>query len=93
VLRGSHRGKEYEVTLANTAVVGARSSCDCVLSEERDLAPQQFELMQRDRRVMIRNLAEAPPTLLNGLALDDWQPLKSNDLVGTGDTILRVVYT
>jgi hypothetical protein len=64
-----------------------------VLSEERDLAPQQFELMQRDRRVMIRNLAEAPPTLLNGLALDDWQPLKSNDLVGTGDTILRVVYT
>lgn len=93
VLRGSRRGREYALTLEASAVVGSRSTCDLVLAEETDIAARQFELAQRDRRVMIRNLAgAASPTLLNGLALTDWEPVKSNDLVGTGGTILRVVY-
>lgn len=92
VLRGSRRGREYALTLETTAVVGARSTCECVLADERDIAPRQFELAQRKGRVMIRNVAKSGPTLLNGLAIPDWQPLNSNDLVGTGETILRVLY-
>ena len=92
VLRGSRRGKEYSLTLENAAVIGSRSTCELVLTDERDIAPQQFELAQRDRRVMIRDLATTAATLLNGLAIHDWEPIKSNDLVGTGETVLRVVY-
>ena len=93
VLRGSRRGKEYALTLGNTAVVGSRSTCELVLSDEREIAAQQFELAQHDRRVLIRNLATTAPTLLNGLAIVDWEPIKSNDLVGTGETVLRIVYS
>ena len=92
VLRGSRQGREYAVTLESSAVVGARSSCNLVLSDERGIAPRQFELAQRERRVMIRNLAKNRPTLLNGMELNDWSPVKSNDLVGTGETIFRMVY-
>ena len=93
VLRGSRQGKEYALTLGIAAVVGSRSTCELVLTDEREIAPQQFELAQHDRRILIRNLAATAPTLLNGLAIVDWEPIKSNDLVGTGETILRIVYS
>jgi VWFA-related protein len=93
VLRGSRPGKEYSLTLGSSAVVGSRSTCELVLTDEREVAARQFELAQQDRRVMIRNLTATAPTLLNGLAIIDWELLKSNDLVGTGETILRIVYS
>ena len=93
VLRGSRPGKEYSLTLGSSAVIGSRSTCELVLTDEREVAARQFELAQQDRRVMIRNLTATAPTLLNGLAIIDWELLKSNDLVGTGETILRIVYS
>ncbi|MEM7481210.1 MAG: VWA domain-containing protein [Acidobacteriota bacterium] len=91
VLRGSRKGREYRVLLRDRAVVGARSTCDLVLTDEADIAPEQFELTQVAKDVFLRNLSERSPTLVNGLASTDGHVLKSNDLVGTRETILRAV--
>ncbi|MEM7048690.1 MAG: VWA domain-containing protein [Acidobacteriota bacterium] len=91
VLRGSRKGKEYRLLLRNKATIGSRSTCDLVLADEEDIAAEQFELVQLDRQVFIRNLAERAPTLVNGLTLSEGQTLKTNDLVGTRGTIFRTV--
>ena len=72
-------------------MVGARSTCDSVLNDA-GVAPEQFELLQRDGRVYIRNLAGSNPTLVDGLALTEQHPLKSGSLVGNRDFIVRIVY-
>ena len=39
VVRGSRKGKEYKVRFRERAVVGSRSTCDCVLGEEKGHCP------------------------------------------------------
>lgn len=91
VVRGSRKGKEYWVTLRERAVVGARSTCDCVLAEEPGMAAEQFELTQDDGQVFLRNLAPTNPTRMGGHAVTSARRLKSGDLVGTNETILRII--
>ena len=91
VVRGSRKGKEYRLTLEDRAVVGARSTCDCVLTDEEGVAPEQFELVQKDNHVLLRNLATTNPTRMGGHAVQDLRRIRSNDLVGTAEMILRVI--
>ncbi len=91
VVRGSRPGRQYRLMLQDRAVVGSRSSCDCVLVDEPNVAPSQFELMQEAGQIIIRNLSETHPTLLDGLPIGEHQALKSDDLIGTREVILRVV--
>lgn len=91
VVRGQNKGREYRTVLRARAVVGTRSTCDCVLAGEENIGKEQFELLQRDDQVYVQNLDEHRPTLINGLAMKSRQPVNSGDLVGTQDTILRVM--
>ncbi len=91
VVRGSRPGRQYRLMLQDRAVVGSRSSCECVLADEPNIAPAQFELTQDIGQIYIRNLADDHPTLLDGLPIGDHQVLKSDDLIGTREVILRVV--
>jgi hypothetical protein len=91
VVRGTKPGRQYTLTLFKNAVVGSRSTCDCVLVDP-GVAPKQFELLQHDGRVYIRNLTITNPTLVDGLNLTERYPMKSGSLVGNRDFILRIVY-
>jgi VWFA-related protein len=91
VVRGTNAGRQYTVTLFSNAVIGSRSTCDCVL-QEPGVAPEQFEIYQLDGRVYIRNLSEASETLIDGLPVTTHHPLRSGALVGTRDFIVRIVY-
>ncbi|MDX1502439.1 MAG: VWA domain-containing protein [Thermoanaerobaculia bacterium] len=92
VVRGSKPGREYRIILQDRAVVGRRSTCDCVLVGEPTVEPEQFELLQRGGRVYVQDLASGTPTLLDGYPVEDRTPIESGDLIGTGDLILRVVF-
>jgi hypothetical protein len=91
VVRGEKSGRQYTLTLFKSAIVGSRSTCDCVLSET-GVASLQFELYQLDGRVYIRNLADSNPTLVDGMSIPDRHQLKSGSLVGNRDFIVRLVY-
>ena len=93
VVRGQQPGKQYSLTLLERAVVGTRSTCDCVLIEEPGVGAEQFELLQIDGNVYIRNLGtQANPTLMDGLPIEDKQRIQSEALVGTRDFIVRVIF-
>ncbi len=91
VVRGSRKGKEYRLTFRDKAVVGARSNCECVLTDEVGISPEQFELTQGDGQVFLRNLAPSNPTRMGGHAVLQARRLRSGDLVGTSELILRVI--
>lgn len=92
VVRGQKQGKQYNVTLLDKAVVGARSTCDCVLYDEPGVSPEQFELCQIDGYVFMRNLSTENPTLVDGLPTESQQRIQSEALVGTRDFIVRVIF-
>ncbi|MFQ5527443.1 MAG: VWA domain-containing protein [Thermoanaerobaculia bacterium] len=92
VVRGKQPGRTYNVTLLEKAVVGARSTCDCVLLDEPGTSPEQFEFFQMDGHVFIRNLSKDHPTLVDGLPTDDHQRIQTEALVGTRDFIVRVIF-
>ncbi|MDY7093095.1 MAG: VWA domain-containing protein [Acidobacteriota bacterium] len=91
VVRGSRKGKEYRLTLREQATVGKRSTCDCILTDEENVAPVQFELFQRSGAVWIRERSEAGTTRLGGRPLEEERSVRTGDLVGTQETILRIV--
>lgn len=92
VVRGSRRGRQYAVEVTRAAVVGRRSDCDLVLSDEPGIEPQQFELTYDSGALYVRDLAEHNPTLLGGQPVAGKTRVDSDALLGTGSTILRVVY-
>ncbi len=92
VVRGKNPGKQYSVTLLEKAVVGVRSTCDCVLFDEPGVSPEQFELYQMDGHVFLRNLSKDNPTLVDGLPTENQHRIQSEALVGTRDFIVRVIF-
>ena len=92
VIRGSRQGRQYNLMIKGRGVVGSRSDCDCVLIDETDIEPQQFELYFDGIKVLIRNLSETHPTLINGQTITGRTEISSNTLIGTDATILRLVY-
>ena len=92
VVRGSRRGKQYSFLVDDTAVVGKRSSCTCVLTDETGIDAEQFELIHEEGGLFIRNLSEHLPTLISGGPINGKLRLSSDTLIGTGDTVLRIVF-
>ena len=92
VVRGSRRGKQYSFVVDDTAVVGKRSSCKCVLTDESGIDAEQFELIHEDGGLFIRNLSNHLPTLISGGPINGQLRLTSDTLIGTGDTVLRIVF-
>ncbi len=91
VLRGHNKGKQFRALLRETLVVGSRSTAGLVIAGEVNVCPEQFELAQDGSDILIRNLDESRPTLVNGHELEQRHVLKSGDLVGNGDVILRTI--
>ncbi len=92
VVRGSRRGKQYSFIVDGSAVVGKRSSCTCVLTDETGIDAEQFELSHEDDGLFIRNLSKNLPTLISGGPINGKLRLTSDTLIGTGDTVLRIVF-
>ena len=62
------------------------------LAELRARNEEEFELLNEGGDIHILNLSNRMPTLLAGRPLDDKTRLHSDALVGTGETILRIVF-
>lgn len=92
VVRGRRPGHTYSLTLLERAVVGSRSTCDCVLVDEPGIAAEQFEFYQMDGHVFIENLSERNPTLVDGLPTEHQHRIQSEALVGTREFIVRVIF-
>jgi hypothetical protein len=92
VVRGSRRGKQYSFVVDDNAVVGKRSTCTCVLTEESGIDAEQFELTHEDGGLFIHNLSSQLPTLVSGGPISGKLRLTSDTLIGTGDTVLRIVF-
>jgi hypothetical protein len=92
VVQGSRKGRQYSFVIDDRAVVGRRSSCDCVLAEETGIDAVQFELIHEDDTLYIENLSDRLPTLVTGQPLTDKLPLSSDTLIGTGETVMRIVF-
>jgi len=91
VLRGRNKGKQYRSLLRQKLVVGSRSTADLVVVGEVNVGAEQFELTQDGGDVIIRNLNDERPTLINGLDMETGQRLQAGDLVGNEDVIFRTV--
>lgn len=92
VVRGSRTGRQYSLVVKDRAVVGRRSDNDCILAEETGIEPVQFELIHEDGDLFIENLSNRTPTLIGGHPLTTKLRLTSDTLVGTGETVLRIVF-
>lgn len=92
VVRGKKPGRTYNLTLLDKAIVGTRSTCDCVLPDEPGVAPEQFELFQMDGHVFLRNLSDRNPTLVDGLPTEHQHRLQTEALVGTREFIVRIIF-
>ena len=92
IVRGSRRGRQYSFVVAENAVVGKRSTCDCVLTDETGIDAEQFELLHEEGGLFIRNLSQHLPTLISGGPIRGKIRLTSDTLIGTGDTVLRIVF-
>ncbi len=92
VVQGSRKGRQYSFVVSDRAIVGRRSSCDCVLAEEIGIDAQQFELLNIDEGLAIENLSDRRPTLVAGHPLTGRDRLASDTLIGTGETVLRIIY-
>ncbi len=73
-------------------MVGKRSDCDCVLAAESGIDATQFELVNEEGGLSIRNLSDRLPTLITGRPIEGEARLTSNTPIGTGETILRIVF-
>lgn len=91
VVRGSRKGREYRFQLTERATVGKRSSCECVLADEETLAPEQFVLERRAGEIWLRDLSRSGTTRVGGRPLEGERQVTSGDLVGTQETILRLM--
>jgi len=92
VVRGSRKGRQYSFVVRDRAVVGRRSSCDCILAEETGIDAVQFELLHEEGEIYIENLSDRLPTLITGHPITSKLRLTSDTLVGTGETVLRIVF-
>lgn len=73
-------------------MVGRRSSNDCVLAEETGIDAVQFVLLHEDGELFVENLSDRQPTLVEGHPLTGKVRLDSNTLIGSNETILRIVF-
>jgi VWFA-related protein len=92
VVRGSRKGRQYSFVVRERAVVGKRSSNDCVLAEENGIDAVQFELFHERGELFIENLSDRLPTLIAGHSLTGRVRLDNDTLLGTGETVLRLVF-
>ncbi len=92
MVRGSRKGRQYSFVVRERAVVGKRSSNDCVLAEENGIDAVQFELFHEHGELYIENLSDRLPTLIAGHSLTGRVRLDNDTLLGTGETVLRLVF-
>jgi hypothetical protein len=92
VVRGSRKGRQYSFVVRERTVVGRRSSNDCVLAEETGIDAVQFELLHENGELFVENLSDRLPTLVDGHPLTGKVRLDSNTLIGSNETILRIVF-
>lgn len=91
VVRGSQKGRQFRCVMKRALTVGSRSTCDLVIPGEDNLDPEQFAVVQDGDTVFIESRSDNRPTLVNGLPIESNQILRSGDLIGNGDVILRFV--
>lgn len=92
VVRGSRKGRQFSFVVENRAVVGRRSDCACVMAEETGIDAMQFELIHENGELFIENLSNRLPTLVESEPLTGRLRLTSDTLLGTGESLLRIVF-
>lgn len=90
VVRGRQGRKTYDITLRGKAIIGRSSDCDIALPEDDTASGHHCGLEFIQTKVIAYDLNSKNGTLLNGVSLKGRSPLADGDIVGVGDTELRV---
>ena len=90
-MTGPRRGEQVALTLGPTAVLGRVPGCALALPEDPEVSSCHAELEAlASGRVALRDLGSTNGTRLNGIGIQATHPVGDGDVIGIGQTDLRV---
>ena len=90
-MTGPRRGQQVTLTAAPGAVLGRVPGCDLILTEDAEVSSRHAQIeVLANGRLVLRDLGSTNGTRLNGIAIATAHPLCDGDVIGIGQTELRV---
>ena len=90
-MTGPRRGERMALNLAPRAQLGRIQGADLPLSQDPEVSSRHAEIEVLDNgRVVLRDLGSTNGTRLNGIAIQATHPVQSGDVIGVGQTELRI---
>ena len=90
-MTGPRRGQQVILTAAPGAVLGRVPGCDLVLTEDAEVSSRHAQIEAlANGRLVLRDLGSTNGTRLNGIAIETAHPLRDGDVIGIGQSELRV---
>lgn len=91
LMTGPRRGEQVALVLDPTAVLGRVPGCALALPEDPEVSTRHVELEAlTNGRVVLRDLGSTNGTRLNGIGIHATHPVGDGDVIGIGQTDLRV---
>ncbi|WP_295882311.1 VWA domain-containing protein [uncultured Thiohalocapsa sp.] len=93
IIGGPRSGERVTLRLAPDAVIGRAPSCALSLGDDPEASSRHARievLAMEKQRIVLRDLDSTNGTRLNGVNVQGAQPLSSGDLIGIGQSELRV---
>ena len=92
VVVGVQKGKQYQIKVAEKAILGRAGSCDLSLSDDVEVSTQHALLQFVNGKLTVRDLHSTNGTQVNGVPINNDYPLRSGDLLLLGRTELRIEF-
>ena len=90
-MTGPRRGERMALSLSPRAQLGRIQGADLPLSQDPEVSSRHAEIeVLENGRVVLRDLGSTNGTRLNGIAIQATHPLQSGDVIGVGQTELRI---
>jgi Mg-chelatase subunit ChlD len=90
-MTGPRRGQQVTLTASPGAVLGRVPGCDLILTEDAEVSSRHAQIeVLANGRLVLRDLGSTNGTRLNGIAIETAHPLRDGDVIGIGQTELRV---
>ena len=90
-MTGPRRGQQVALTPAPGAVLGRVPGCDLILTEDAEVSSRHAQIeVLANGHLVLRDLGSTNGTRLNGIAIATAHPLRDGDVIGIGQTELRV---
>lgn len=92
VVVGVQKGRQYQIKVAEKAMLGRAGSCDLSLSDDAEVSTQHALLQFVNGKLTVRDLQSTNGTQVNGVPINNDYPLRSGDLLLLGRTELRIEF-